>query len=573
MTGAARATRRPRSRRWRSRAEGSLLLGFVTWTTDRLRRPIELAGVDFPALREILRTKFLIQLRASRTGGPMADVVLVLTLLAAWFMGILAGIAAIVEDVPAEAWIGVSQLALAFFLLIALAGQYASLLVDATDIRVLAPHPVSDRTLFAARLAHVFVFTGMMGGCFSFGSVMLGAFTRPPLAVLIGFPLICLLTTCLVTGGVSFFFALVLRLFGPTQFQRIALWVQIVVGAGAIGGPNLLMRVLPWRRWLGPLIEDGAGLPVLRWLPPLSSMGLYQLLAGEWSAYELGRAALAIALPVLAVGVTLAFASRHFIAGLAGTLELGGTPRRGWRPGPFSRLGRRLATSGAERAGYDLAVNLSRREPNFLRAVLPLLIGFEAMIVGSLLGFRLRPDVMPTLLTPICFFILLLQVPILLEAGQFSENHEARWLVRAAPVRDFDPVLRGGIRGLLFGMLAPAVGVVLALVLLLSGPRQLPSALLAIEMLGIVSFRSASAYRIGVPFTRSPSARQSDTRNVGRNFLLMFGVGLLTGVHVLLTLHWLSTILAAAVGLPLLVRAYRSLDRARVPPDLLPNAS
>src|SRR5262245_4827527 len=216
---------------WRPAAERSYLLRAVLWAADRLRRPIAAAGVDFPVFRECLRVKLLLELRSASRSGPSTGAAgLALGVVMFWFVGLLTGLVALLSR-DAWNWIAVSQSVSMGFLGMLLLAQFASLLVDPSDIGVVSPHPVPDRTLFAARLAHVAAYVTLLATPFALGSMLLAVFGKPVLQVLLVFPLISLCSTLLTVGIVALLFALSLRIFGPARFQRVTLWIQIAGAA------------------------------------------------------------------------------------------------------------------------------------------------------------------------------------------------------------------------------------------------------------------------------------------------------------------------------------------------------
>src|SRR5262245_12377298 len=218
---------------WRSKEEGSLLLGTILWSVDRLAPLVRALGLDFPRFRELLRVRILLTLRPSAHSGSgmgaMRAAGIALTVLMAAFAGLLTGITALV-NARAWPWIVISQSVLVALLATMLLQILAGILVDPTDIGVVAPHPVNDRTVFGVRLAEVASFVALIGLGFTGGNVFLAVFGKPPLAVLCLFPLFSLLCAATTLGAVALLFALALRIVGPTHFQRVTLWAQILAG-------------------------------------------------------------------------------------------------------------------------------------------------------------------------------------------------------------------------------------------------------------------------------------------------------------------------------------------------------
>src|SRR5947207_1501332 len=84
--------------------------------------------------------------------------------------------------------------------------KFLAVLVEPTDIAVVAPHPVAGRTVFAVRLFEIFGYLQVGVIAFSAGNAVLAVFAAPPLAVLCVFPLLALLAALTTQGAVALLF-------------------------------------------------------------------------------------------------------------------------------------------------------------------------------------------------------------------------------------------------------------------------------------------------------------------------------------------------------------------------------
>ena len=234
------------------------------------------------------------------------------------------------------------------------------------------------------RLAEAGLHVLVISAAFAAGNVMIAVFGQPPLAVLLVFPVLTLLAGATTLGLVALMFAVILRIVGPTHFQRVTLWAQIVGGALFLASGQL-PRLVPrgqWGLWKDQLQE-------LRFLwPPFQYAEVFELALGRAALAEPLAVVAAFLLPAAVLAATFALASRYFVAGLQGTLGAP-RPRAAWPQGLVDSIGRRLV-SGVERHGYDFTAALSRREPGFLRGVLPQLAMFQVMSLG--MSFSLNRD-------------------------------------------------------------------------------------------------------------------------------------------------------------------------------------
>ncbi len=551
---------------WRSREDASLLLGSVLWVTDRLRAPLAASGVDYPMFRELLRTRVLLALRPSTTASSAAGVTgIVIVVLMSWLAGLASGLLALISHEPGL-WPGVQLSILlllhVFFLLQALVGM----LIDPDDVRVLAPHPVTDRTLFAVRLAHVFAFLLVISAGFVAGNVALAVFRQPVLPTLLVYPLLAGLTTLVALGGVALFFTLLLRLVGPTHFQRIALWAQIGSAVLLVVGMQVLARVLPeellQRAW------EARTAWKLAW-PPAQCAAAYDFVAGDHSRENVLGLVLALLTPAAALIVTLQLASRSYVAALEGKLDLGRPARTAWSRGMLARLAQRLRLGREQRAAFDFALALSRREPHVLRTVLPQFVSFQAMAVAMGLGTIGRHG--PRGLG-IGFYecysagLLALAVPNILTMCQGTPTPEARWVFQSTPVSDEAELVRGSTKGLLVGWVGAALLVVGVVQVLVAGVAELPRIALALELAAVLALVMSRFFALGVPFTREVRKAEG-LENLGIVMGSMLGLGALGGLHWALSLHWIALALGLVAGALAIVHLWRALDRMKIAED------
>jgi len=565
--------RPPADRRWAEK-DGGLVVGLALWLADRLRRPLAALGVDFPAFRILLRTRLLLDQRAApslglgaapagaaKDSGFSFGVTLMLSVF--WLAGLPAGLLAIIGGVPADAWMAaVSGLALGLFGL-QLVLFYGTLLLDPTDIGVLQSRPVSDRTLFAARLAHVGVYLLLGGASLSFFPMFLGCLGYPPLAVLPVVPLTIGLSALLALGLVALFHGLTLRLVGPTRFQRVSLWMQILLATFLLGGLQLVVPLLRESGVLLAVVER----PELRvFLPPFHFGGLFAVLLGSRTPADLQLAGLALILPVAALAAAVVVAGRHFVAGLSGQLVVRAARGASWPGGLARRLGRRLCRTREEHAAFDFALALSRRDRIFLRQALPGTLGMSIVGLGLMLPLRLddKAAFLLPFFVPAAVCFVALTGPTLLEAGRFSEHWAARWIFAALPVSAPGPLLRGGTLALLVGWAAPTLLAVALLSATISGPAQWLEVAVALLAASLLVLLPLPALELRVPFTDQARPNEVDFRNVGVILLfcgLVFGAA---GLSALAHLHPLALLAWAALVIALLPRAWRGLDRLQV---------
>jgi len=553
---------------WRSRGPDPFTLHASLWIVDRLRTPIRWLGIEFPIFRLVLEQRLRMEspaqsIRAAggARAGAAGSIGLGEALTMGWIllMGLVPGVFALVTRDPLL-WMLSGQTLWIFTLALLTVMHFANVLVDPTDVGVLASRPVDGRTLFATRIAHVLAPVLVYAGCAALVPVFFGLFVLPPLVVLVAYPLATLSSAAFVIGGVTLAIAVALRVVGPARFQRVVFW-------GQVGGAMLLMigsQIAPRLMSQFELLEFLEGRPWLGFLfPPLAEYGFYRLLSGAGERYDLVFAALVVTLPIGIGVLAMLFVSRSFVAALADSGTLVTARTRGFEPSFFARLGPRVCSTGEACAAYGLALALSRRDRLFLRSVLPMLGMVTAMAVVMMVP-RGADEVDMEWASAGIYFVLMLGATTF-EMSRLSEHPEARVWRRTLPVASEQALMEGSAKALLCGTLFPLLLVISAAMVALLGPDALGDVALALPLAAAALTFTARAFLRGLPFTDG-TRRQTNFDRLPRFMGLALALGLLIGVHMLVRLHPVSHGLAVVAALLLFRPGWRRLTRWRLEP-------
>jgi ABC-2 type transport system permease protein len=547
---------------WHPKRTSVILIPLVMRCAERLRRPLVAMGVDHARFTWLLETKLTLDFRSDNKGGSgFITFGLILVMVMTWLSSLPVTLLALVHP-PPEVWMAALSAHAMFMTLFLLGTMYSAILVDTTDVDVLQSRPIPDRTLFAARLAHITVYLVAILSMCLFWPIVLGWLGYPFWSLVIAVPIVVVQSATTALGIVAVVFALALRIGGPARFQRLALWSQIGITALLMGGAqasSFFMRGKPLLEWLQGDSWTRA------FLPPLQQGGLYALLLGHVTRMNVAFAVLAVLVPIVSILVALALASKHFVAGLQGEIARPPATHSRRKPGIFSRLGAWCTSSRQERAGYDFVLAMSRREKLFLRATVPMLIGFASMGIVMPLNARALGDQMPGILRVLPIFLFAIGLPGILENWRFSEHGEAAWILETAPTSTLRPFVLGGIKVVLLGMLAPAVLAISVFLLAVQGIDVLPDLLVAVLLVSVLALVTVPFLVLRVPFCRKPKFGEVDFRNVAVIFSVMLVTLAAGALQALARLHWLGLLslgVATAVGV---VVAWKRLERIPEP--------
>lgn len=547
---------------WRPRSRSGLLAGWYLRRFERRRAWLERLGLQPEAFVRILELKLENDARGA-DGRAKGVLTLGLAILFAmsWLAGFLPAVLVLFAKPPALWWMASVSATLGFLLLLVMLGLYDTLLVDATDVATVAPLPVSDRTLYAARLAHLAFYVGLMSVMICFWPLLFGPFAYPWWAVCLCVPLTAALTALCAVGGIALLYALVLRLFGPGRFQRASLWAQVAALVCTMVGPQLFSRV----QLLQPLVKAFRPEWAL-FLPPAWFGGLFELVQGRSDALTLALAALALVVPALLLFAALRLASRHFVAALSSGTVRDRPGRLHWRRPWSAGLARLLCRGGFERAGWMLALPLVRRDRVFVRGAWPGFIGSSVIGLVIFLPMPGKVRALPSAVSLFGLYLCPLAFAGLLQLSGFSEHARARWLYAVAPVTDATAVARGAAKALFACVLLPAQLLAVLGGLALGGFERTPDLLAVLATSSCVSLFAVPLLVRRLPFTHELTPGRTQTDAIGPAFLYSFAVTGAGMLQMLLCLHWigrLALLLSLAVLLPL---AWRRLERLQLEP-------
>lgn len=545
------------------RQSSTFLVPAALAVCDRLRRPLTALGIDHARFRVILEARLVLDQRGSFGGkeGWMGTALL-LAMLGAWLGGIPIGLLSIAKG-PPELWMaGVAAYTMALVGIV-IVTQYAPMIVDATDLAVVSARPVPDRTVFAARVGHVAVYTSALAACCTFWPLALGwlGYRTPWLFVAV--PLVVAASAACALGLVALLFAVALRVSGPAGFQRAAFLAQLAGAGIAMGGMQALMPLLT----RGEVVDWLRGTSWTRALaPPLQLGSWFAVMQGDFRTYTLVLGCVGVVTPLALAWIAFRLASRHFVAGLAGEIVRAVPRAARWPGGLGAFVARSVTRSALERTGYDFVQTLCRRDKVFLRSGIPMVVGFGAMAFSAVLPFA-RRDGLPTFVAALPVYLMAITLPGLLETVRFTEHPQAAWVLRAAPVPVWREFVAGGTKALFTTYVVPIFAGVTFVVGCFGRFEVLPHVATAALVTTGCTLIAARLLQHSIPFWREPKMGELDFTNLGVMVGTVLAAPFLAGVHALV--QWLAgpwgLAAWAGAGLIACVAGWRGLRALREP--------
>ncbi|MCZ8519902.1 hypothetical protein [Paenibacillus caseinilyticus] len=513
---------------------------------DRMKSVFERFGVDYPAMRLILKAKLTMDRRrvpgsltnANRKEGSGEDNYFLKSLGLYALMGLVM--------VP-FLFIGSSwmvQMSIVFSLLLFLLtstfiSDFSSVLLDTRDRTLLAVRPVNRATLHMARAVHVMIYMSLMTAATAAAPLLVSLFARGiPFALLFAAELV--LADLLILVLTALLYLLVLQWFDGEKLKDLINMVQILLSVAIMVGYQLVSRAFV-------LVPLGLSFAPAWWsllLPPLWFGAPFGwLLQGEQQPYLPVLSAMALFVPAAALLLYLrcmpAF-ERHLVK-----LASHAAPARramtaaGWA----SVL---LCRTREEKAFFRFAYRMMGTEREFklhvypslgFSLVFPLIFplqnalsdGWGAMKAGS--GYYTM------------YFCAMLIPTLILMLGH-SGSYKGAWIYGAVPLRDHGAIYKGTLKAALTKLLLPLFLLEGILFTAVYGLRILPhlaAVLLTLCMYAVLCYRVLMK---GLPF----SAPFTEAKNGAlKSLAMLLLLAAFAGVH------WLSTLFTGGLYLYLVL--------------------
>lgn len=442
-----------------------------------------------------------------------------------------------------------------------LISEFTSVLFDYRDNHILLVRPVSNRTLLLARLLHIQVYIGFMAFALAAIPSIVVAVKYgilPFFAFWIGV-ILCSWITLLLT---TLFYLLLSKFVSGERFKDLISYFQIFMAIMIFGGYQLLPRILDNE------IMENAALSIEWWsyiIPPIWLAAFVDV----FKLSSLDPKIIILALFAIVASVLGAvFLVRNLSSGFGNLLSEGVSEKVESVKevenvnSKFSLL-RYLCVSETERAGWRLAMSITKRDRKFKQAVYP---SFGIIIV--MLFLSIKPDFSSFAATiqklgeTKNFYMFLFfsffgttavtQLP-------YTDIPEGSWIYRVLPFKNHGHILTGAIKAMLLKFYLPTIIVIASISLYIWGYAKLPGMILGALLIILVNLYSIIFMKMDLPFTQPRDMQQKGT-NMARMFLLMLLMGITIGFVYLTTLMnvWVVVGIVALIVL-MIVNAYSQI--------------
>lgn len=540
----------------------SVILGLL----DLLQKGFRIFGVDYEHLRTIVEAKLMMDDRRHIIGYRRQQVAEPKnTFLTTFLIYLLFGCfpALMIVYFPSL------TLALIFFysylmmmITMTLITDFSSVLLDTSDNTILLPRPVDSRTLFVARIVHIFAYlTQLTFGLSVAPMIAVGVFYK--VTVLLTFITGILLSVLFAMALTNTLYLLVLRFASEEKVRNIINYMQIGMTILVVGGYQLGPRMIARM--------EGQSFEIDRWsllIPPAWMTGMVEAVQiHNWDGLHIALSTLAFVMPLAAVYFVNKYLSPAFsrkLTLLDATEKQPATNRTSPRRRPAARrLSEWLTKSDTEQSVFDLVYTLLGRDRKIKLKTYP---AFGYLIVFAALFLIRGPHAFGEgqYFHLFMIYMILLILQMVINEISYSDNYKASWIFYAAPVARPGEILTGTFKAVFVRFFLPGYLFCIVVVLFIWGATlniaiDLVTGFLNVLILLLVMLILKDHH---IPFSQAPAMRAQTGRFARMLFLTlpMFALGFL---HYTIA-QW-PMVLAAGIPIQitavfLLSRLYRSVE-------------
>ncbi len=428
---------------------------------------------------------------------------------------------------------------LLFMMAMTVITDFSSVLLDTTDNLAILPRPVSSKTLFVARMVHVFIYL------FQFGFVI-SAFPVVATSIKFGIvPGLVLIITSFTTVLLSVFityllYLLILRFSSERKLREIVTYFQIFMAIVFMAGYQVVARLIN----LSSLEQTFS----LRWYsyiaPPVwMAVALEAVQKNLYDNLHIGMILLSVVLPIFLFWLLNKYFAPSFSRKLSavqedGTVQSKTKTGKKYKRKISEKISALICNSPIERAAFEITWKISSRDKQFRLQFYPLL-GYIAVLI-FIFVFR---DNKPAgnaweNLHDSSKFLWFIYIPLFMVSSSlsfvaFNENYQAAWVYYSLPVNKPGFLVSGSLKTLFVKYFLPVFIIMFVFSFGVWGPVIIDDFVFGLLVNMNCFLVMANLSKHYLPFSMQPNVRQQTGRFL--NAMLFFVL-----VAALIGLHWLG---------------------------------
>lgn len=526
---------------------------FILKLVDGFRGLFQLMKVDYSKFRALLWIKLTIDNRQEKSvvqrksDKEVSNSMIWVVLLYA-FLGLFAALL-LVQIRSLFVGLVFIQAMIMVMTAVALISDFTSVLLDTTDNAILQFRPIDGRTVAVSRIVHIVLYMMMISLSLSLGTLVIGTIRYGPRFTL-PFLVSLVLSVLFIVFVSNIFYLFLMKVSGENRFRDVILYFQILMAAVAMGGYQLLPRLI------GNSFLKNVSFEIRWWtyfLPPAwVAAPVDAAVTGVMSREYLVLTLMGICLPILCVVVVIKYLAPGFNKALL-KLEKTGLARE--KKTIVSRLlvffSRIAASKPVERAAFQLAWKISSRDRKFKLKTYPT-FGYMLAIAafwtlrgkgGFLASLKNLPNTKSYL---VFLYFGCMLIPMTLFQMRLSDQSQAAWIYHSLPIARPGELFRGGVKAMIVKFGGAVLVLLSALTLFIWGWPVIDDIFLALLNMIVISYALSLSIKNELPFAK-PYGIAREARKGIAGFLFLILPALLGLVHFGLTFIPYGVLLALPV--------------------------
>ncbi|MDQ1088789.1 hypothetical protein [Siphonobacter sp. SORGH_AS_1065] len=420
------------------------MTGYLLSFLDYFQRLFRWLGVDYFMMRNIVEVKLMMDNRRNYAtlgknyqSGDSNNRLLMVYGLNALLGGIMSIFAFIIPSVLLTTTILLGYVIA--WVALNLISDYSELLLDSTDNTILLPRPVSDRTIWMARLVHLLLYLTLLALSIVLVPTLVMAF-KLGLGYAPVFLLLALQATLMAVFLTTLLYMLVVRFSSEERVKDMISYVQIGMSLLFTVGYQILPRLIPYQE----LADVQDQIQTWHYLVPAAWLGgmMDMLVNQRYDSGHLILTFLAVAVPPLLLVVNTRYLAPYFTQKLAvmGSADAG-VPAAGTNQkssGLAARLADWVTSSKAEKAVFEMSWKLTSRDRRYKMRTYPAFGALVPLLFVFVQPLLKEKTSLSTLQSGSTYLVGIYLLQII--AGSFydnsyqSDDYRASWLYSAMPL-------------------------------------------------------------------------------------------------------------------------------------------
>lgn len=423
---------------------------------------------------------------------------------------------------------------------ITLVSDFSSVLLDTSDNTIVLHRPISNKTFYAARTTHIFVYIGLISASLSFLPIATTFFVN---GIWAGMALLIttLLTIILSVAFTNGLYLLLMHFTSEERLKNLINYFQIVMVIFMTGGYQVLPRLIN-RQMFENISHTPAWWSVF--IPPMWMATLIQEVKNPTlNATHILNILLACTMPLLLWKAIYTYLTPRYTKKLAdlGTSSARETKSKTQQKKSTNAVGAFLARTSLERASYNLTSFGFARDRKLKLRVYPALGYFLVMVVVFAFNGKSHDHSWIDYLheigssqfhLPIIYMCIFMVMTASYEI-HFTDDYKAAWVFQSAPIEKPGELLLGNIKAIIVRYFLPMY-IIVTIFTLSIWPWQvfidllvgLINCLILMLSFGLMGDKY-------LPLSQPANARTQGT-SMARAILIILFVGLLGFVHYLM---------------------------------------